>query len=127
MKTRDGLLNSVAAFWTHNSQFHLIVLDKLLQYRLVEASDIISWIFSEDKDGKRKEWSSFDTWTAFITVVRNLESRVEASKLKLEHAKVALKERLVEVDKFVKPVAVEEDKGAPSSFPLPYMLWLTLP
>ncbi|GAA5880762.1 hypothetical protein JCM16303_004343 [Sporobolomyces ruberrimus] len=85
---KQDLLRAVSNFWRRNGQFHLIVLDKLLQYRLLEPSDVISWVFAPQVDGeKRKTWADLDLWQTVGVVLRTLESRTEAGRGRLEGLK----------------------------------------
>ncbi|GAA5965784.1 hypothetical protein JCM3765_007346 [Sporobolomyces pararoseus] len=90
---KQDLLETVSKFWRRNGQFHLIVIDKLLQYRLLEPSDVITWVFSpspsqeEMEDRKRKTWADLDLWGMVAIVLRTLESRTLAGKGRLEGLK----------------------------------------
>ncbi|GAA5864299.1 hypothetical protein JCM1840_006735 [Sporobolomyces johnsonii] len=85
---RQDLLNTVAVFWRRNAQFHLIVLDKLLQYRLAEPSDVIAWVFAPQAEGaRRKTWSDLDLWGIVAITLRTLDSRVEAGRGRVEGLK----------------------------------------
>ncbi|KDE05505.1 hypothetical protein MVLG_04099 [Microbotryum lychnidis-dioicae p1A1 Lamole] len=81
VSTRSELLKSVAKFWTHHRQFHLIVLDKLLQYRLVDGADVISWVFDPTRNGV---WSDMDDWLALNATISTLKGRVKAAQGRLE-------------------------------------------
>lgn len=41
-------IRSVAAFWQHNEQFIVILLDKFMAYRIVDSIAVIHWLFSKD-------------------------------------------------------------------------------
>lgn len=78
----------MSKFWRRNGQFHLIVLDKLLQYRLLEPADVIAWVFAPQVEGeKRKTWADLDLWQAVAVVLRTLESRTEAGRGRVEGLK----------------------------------------
>ncbi|ORY91755.1 MIF4G like-domain-containing protein [Leucosporidium creatinivorum] len=108
--TRIELLSILATFWRRNSQFHLIVLDKLLQYRLVDSADVIAWVFSPvanvEEDGKKKKgWSDIDTFTALNATIQTVQGRVTGAKGRLdgitreEEAKAAEKEHEIDLDR----------------------------
>lgn len=78
---RLELLSSVATYWRRNSQFHLIVIDKLLQYRLVDSADVVAWVFGAEP---RKEWCDLNAWAALNSVVRTIEGRVAGAKGRLD-------------------------------------------
>lgn len=83
--TRLQLLKTVASFWRQNPQFHLIVLDKLLQYRLVDSVDVISWVFaSADEHSAARTWSDIDTWSALDITIKSVQIRIASAKARLE-------------------------------------------
>lgn len=48
----EGRLHTVqivASFWKNNTQFLGILLDKLLNYRVIDPTSVITWIFEEDQ------------------------------------------------------------------------------
>lgn len=99
---RLELLGSVATYWRRNSQFHLIVIDKLLQYRLVDSADVVSWVFTADP---RKDWSDLNTWAALNSVVRTVEGRVAGAKGRLEGVRNEEETKVVEKTEPVDPGA----------------------
>ncbi|BGO90576.1 hypothetical protein NBRC10512_005296 [Rhodotorula toruloides] len=87
---RQHLLNTVAAFWKRHPQFHLIVLDKLLQYRLVDTRDVIAWVFapSEEQEGsKTKTWSDPDLWQMVKITLRSVTGQIDSAKMRVEGLK----------------------------------------
>lgn len=95
---RVELLHTVANFWKRNSQFHLIVLDKLLQYRLVDPADVIAWIFSTNAEGIKQSWSDMNNFDLLKTTVGIVESKVDGCRGRLagvtreQEAKAATRE-----------------------------------
>ncbi|KAF9020629.1 hypothetical protein BDZ89DRAFT_1138556 [Hymenopellis radicata] len=43
--TKSEIQTSVASFWKENSQMVVIVFDKLMQYQIVDPTDVINWTF----------------------------------------------------------------------------------
>lgn len=85
---RAALLRTVARFWRRNAQFQLIVVDKLLQYRLLDAGDVVEWVFAAaEGEGKRKTWSDLEHWAALSMTLRALEGRSKAAKHRWEGMK----------------------------------------
>ncbi|BGP23709.1 Nuclear cap-binding protein subunit 1 [Rhodotorula toruloides] len=87
---RQHLLTTVAAFWKRHPQFHLIVLDKLLQYRLVDTRDVIAWVFtpSEAQEGtKAKTWSDPDLWQMVKITLRSVTNQIDSAKMRVEGLK----------------------------------------
>lgn len=44
-EARADILAAAAAFWKHNRQMVGIVFDKLMQYQIVDPTDVVSWTF----------------------------------------------------------------------------------
>lgn len=44
-EARLDVLGIVATFWRRNRQMVAIVFDKLMQYQIVEPTDIVKWVF----------------------------------------------------------------------------------
>ena len=42
---KNDILTAVASFWKHNRQMVGIVFDKLMQYQIVDPTDVIGWTF----------------------------------------------------------------------------------
>ncbi|KAK4700512.1 nuclear cap-binding protein subunit 1, partial [Phenoliferia sp. Uapishka_3] len=88
--TRLELLTTVSSFWSRNAQFRLIVLDKLLQYRLVDSADLIAWAFA-DRPGKT--WSDLDLWATLKSTFSTIEGRCVVAKKRAEKLKKEKDER----------------------------------
>lgn len=44
-EARTDILTAAAAFWKHNRQMVAIVFDKLMQYQIVDPTDVVGWTF----------------------------------------------------------------------------------
>lgn len=44
-EAKAGILTAAAAFWKHNRQMVGIVFDKLMQYQIVDPTDVVGWTF----------------------------------------------------------------------------------
>lgn len=44
-EAKNDILTAVASFWKHNRQMVGIVFDKLMQYQIVDPTDVIGWTF----------------------------------------------------------------------------------
>jgi len=44
-EAKNDILTAVASFWRHNRQMVGIVFDKLMQYQIVDPTDVIGWTF----------------------------------------------------------------------------------
>lgn len=47
-EAKSDIMASVVDFWRRNKQMVIIVADKLMQYQIVEPSDICSWAFQSE-------------------------------------------------------------------------------
>ncbi|GLB33280.1 putative MIF4G like protein [Lyophyllum shimeji] len=45
LEARAGILTAAASFWKNNRQMVGIVFDKLMQYQIVDPSDVVGWTF----------------------------------------------------------------------------------
>lgn len=62
--SRQVLLRAVHRFWRASSHMRLIVLDKYIQYGVLEGLDIIDWVFaSSDEDMGLGGANAADGWT----------------------------------------------------------------
>lgn len=46
LEARTSLLNSVSTFWKRNRYMIVIVFDKLMQYQIVDPTDVVAWAFT---------------------------------------------------------------------------------
>lgn len=87
VEARRTFLRTSAKFWRRNPQFLLILLDKLLQYRIVEAADVVEWLFSTNEvDAARPEWTGFQAWDILRSTLLKLVDRVALLTSRLEAA-----------------------------------------
>ncbi|GAA5895142.1 hypothetical protein JCM6882_008291 [Rhodosporidiobolus microsporus] len=120
---RQHLLTVVAAFWRRNPQFHLIVLDKLLQYRLVDTRDVVVWVFApeSEQDGTRpKTWADADLWGMLQIVLRTVQGRVDAARGRAEGLRREAEAKAAETAKEGEAVDAEGDvtvRDAPAANP----------
>lgn len=122
------VLSSTARFWSRSPQWIQICVDKLLQYRLIEPTDVIKFVFSPpiglpelilqssaERDASR-DWSTFNWWELIKLTVNKVNGRVDQVQKRLETLE---KE---EIDKAEKKKAAEEagdaTELAPTSHPL---------
>jgi len=47
-EAKADILAASALFWKHNRQMIGIVFDKLMQYQIVDPTDVVAWIFSQE-------------------------------------------------------------------------------
>ena len=44
-KAKADILTAAASFWKYNRQMVVIVFDKLMQYQIVDPTDVVAWTF----------------------------------------------------------------------------------
>jgi nuclear cap-binding protein subunit 1 len=86
---RLALLRSVARFWSRNSQFSGIVVDKLLQYRIVDPVDVVAHIFEGEQpvlDGEitARDWTDINAWHTLRMTLEKVQIRVAGATSRLE-------------------------------------------
>lgn len=47
--SRQDVLSAVGAFWRYSSQMRLIVIDKYIQYGVLESLDVVEWTFAPEE------------------------------------------------------------------------------
>ncbi|KAF8629608.1 hypothetical protein AX15_003350 [Amanita polypyramis BW_CC] len=47
-EAKADIMTASASFWKHNRQMIDIVFDKLMQYQIVDPTDVVAWIFSQE-------------------------------------------------------------------------------
>ncbi|CDR99104.1 related to 80 kDa nuclear cap binding protein [Sporisorium scitamineum] len=95
-RMRAAILAGAVRFWSRSQQWVHIVVDKLLQYRIVEPADVVEFIFSPPTDEpatilssgggdvEREGWVGFNTWTLLRMTLEKVNGRVDQLKKRLE-------------------------------------------
>lgn len=86
-EAKTDILNAAADFWKQDSLMINIVLDKLMQYQIVDPADVVAWTFSraaETEGGFRtpSTMSSYD-WMLMSAALDKANGRVTAARRKL--------------------------------------------
>ncbi|CAG8720387.1 3359_t:CDS:10, partial [Cetraspora pellucida] len=71
----------VAEFWVNNTQFLGILLDKLLNYRVIDAISVISWLFTDEME---KDIARSYMWEIMKNTINKVISRVKQVTSKRE-------------------------------------------
>ncbi|KAG0223717.1 armadillo-type protein [Mortierella sp. GBAus27b] len=82
--TPEARLHSVkivAQFWRNNTQFLGILLDKMLNYRVVDAIAIVKWVF--EPEVWQNDWHRSFVWDILKNTLNKVISRVNQVKDKL--------------------------------------------
>jgi nuclear cap-binding protein subunit 1 len=77
-------LNASAKFWRRNSQMISIVFDKLMQYQIVDPSDIIGWSFKSHEDGSATPHISVQGWDLLKAALDKAIGRVAIAHQKVQ-------------------------------------------
>lgn len=110
---RLTILSSTVRFWHSSPQWILIIVDKWLQYRIIEPTDVVDFVFSPPTDqpeittgtedvAQIRDWSNFLWWELIKLTVHKVHGRVDQVKKRLETLK---KE---EIDRLEREEAVKE-------------------
>ncbi|KAJ3271449.1 Nuclear cap-binding protein subunit 1 [Terramyces sp. JEL0728] len=70
------------AFWENNPQFLEIILTKLVNYKVIEAKAIFTWLLSAEN--LEKNCTKFFVWNILSTTLNKLTVRVQQITLRLE-------------------------------------------
>lgn len=82
---KRDLLMTVHDFWRYNGQMKVIVIDKYLQYGVVEASDVVALLFGElSKPAINEEpghpiptvWTNYYAWEVLRMVIDKSQGRI---------------------------------------------------
>ncbi|KAG0005208.1 Component of the cap-binding complex (CBC) [Modicella reniformis] len=86
--TPEARLHSVkivAQFWKNNTQFLGILLDKMLNYRVVDAIAIVKWVF--ELEVWQNDWHRSFVWDILKNTLNKVISRVVQVKEKLNEVR----------------------------------------
>ncbi|KAL5508487.1 CBC1 [Sanghuangporus vaninii] len=84
-EAKADILHAVAEFWKRNRQMVRIVFDKLMQYQIVEPSDVIAWVFAPHAQGEDKDVIRVDAfrWEIIEGALDKANGRVMIAKKKV--------------------------------------------
>ena len=77
-------LNASAKFWRRNPQMISIVFDKLMQYQIVEPSDIIAWSFMSHEDDAATPCIRNQGWDLLKAALDKAIGRVAIARQKVQ-------------------------------------------
>lgn len=78
-QAKAGILDAAAAFWAHNAQMVGIVFDKLMQYQIVDPTDVVRWTF-EQGAGKTAKTLGGEEWDLLRGALDKANGRVVVAK-----------------------------------------------
>ncbi|EJD00881.1 uncharacterized protein FOMMEDRAFT_157996 [Fomitiporia mediterranea MF3/22] len=84
-EAKQDILNAVAQFWQRNRQMVRIVFDKLMQYQIVDPSDVIAWAFSPHPQDEDTNVERIDTfrWEIIENALDKANGRVMIARKKV--------------------------------------------
>ncbi|KAI0829290.1 cap binding protein 80-PB [Trametes gibbosa] len=85
-EARTDIMNGVASFWKNSRHMILIVFDKLMQYQIVDPTDVVGWTFAhytEVVDGKRKATFNAFQWDLLKSALDKANGRVMFQRRKV--------------------------------------------
>ncbi|KAI8816755.1 armadillo-type protein [Fimicolochytrium jonesii] len=84
-EAREHTVRIIADFWKHNTQFLEIVLDKFMNYRVLDPKSIYSWVLSPDV--LDSNYTRFYFWSILRSTLAKVNLKVEQLTLKVQAAK----------------------------------------
>ncbi|KAN0062429.1 Nuclear cap-binding protein subunit 1 [Thecaphora frezii] len=149
-RMRMAILCGATRFWARSAQWVNIVIDKLLQYRIVEPADVIEFVFSPPTDepapvllgsgdgvahsfskvpataagGLQRDWSSFNWWLIIRLTLKKVNGRVDQLQKRLEDIE---REEALELERKEAALAAGLDEDADNDKAESAETGLTLP
>ncbi|EPQ25779.1 uncharacterized protein PFL1_06646 [Pseudozyma flocculosa PF-1] len=140
-RMRIAILCGATRFWARSAQWVGIVIDKLLQYRIVEPADVVDFVFSPPTDepapvllgsgdgvphsfsrvpavvgagSSQRDWSSFNWWLIIRLTLKKVNGRVDQLQKRLEDIE---REEALEQERKEAALAagMDEDDSTPAS------------
>jgi nuclear cap-binding protein subunit 1 len=82
--SRRTILDGVDTYWRQASQMRLIVVDKYLQYGVLEGEDVVDWVFAGEAEvggGDRADgWTDGEKWEMLRMCLDKIVGRVAGVK-----------------------------------------------
>ncbi|KAI0637657.1 cap binding protein 80-PB [Trametes polyzona] len=85
-EARTDIMNAVAVFWKHSKHMILIVFDKLMQYQIVDPTDVVAWTFKHYPvvaEGKSKATFNAFQWDLLKSALDKANGRVMVQRRKV--------------------------------------------
>jgi len=80
VEAKRDILNAASAFWQRSPQMVNIVLDKLMQYQIVDPSDVVQWVFARED---QKQYISGPAWDLLRGAIDKANGRVAIARRKV--------------------------------------------
>lgn len=108
---RTDLIDTAWKFFAPQKQMSLIVLDKLLRYRVLDPKDVVGWIFGASADA----WSDINVYELLTNTIDVAQSRIANASAKLDSLRQAAAVRAAEEEQEKQKENNEEDENSMSS------------
>ncbi|KAI8984955.1 cap binding protein 80-PB [Trametes punicea] len=85
-QARTDIMSAVATFWRNSRHMILIVFDKLMQYQIVDPTDVVGWTFAHCAtitEGKRKPTFNAFQWDLLKAALDKANGRVMMQRRKV--------------------------------------------
>jgi nuclear cap-binding protein subunit 1 len=79
-EAKFDILAAAAAFWKHNRHMVGIVFDKLMQYQIVDPSDVVAWTFA---NAQRQAFGAFE-WDLLKGALDKANGRVVVARRRVQ-------------------------------------------
>ncbi|KAI0034391.1 MIF4G like-domain-containing protein [Vararia minispora EC-137] len=107
---KAGVLEAVAVFWRRNRQMISIVFDKLMQYQIVDPTDVVRWVFA--RAGRGLDWEllkgAVDKANGRVVVARKRIAALRKEEDETRARAMANDGAAMEVDAEVRPEPTAE-------------------
>jgi len=80
---KADVLDAAGDFWRKNSQMIIIVFDKLMQYQIVDPTNVVTWAFAPRQSKRGLAGLTTDEWQLVKGAIDKAIGRVAISKRKL--------------------------------------------
>ncbi|GAK67578.1 uncharacterized protein PAN0_019c5806 [Moesziomyces antarcticus] len=127
-RMRAAMLAAAVRFWIRSPQWLHIVVDKLLQYRIVEPADVVEFIFNPPRDEPASiltagvsevgSWAGFNTWGLLKLTLDKVNGRVDQLRRRLEQSQRLEAEELERQEAAAAAGFEQEDAKAEPGMPL---------
>ncbi|KAG8833852.1 hypothetical protein FRC17_009969 [Serendipita sp. 399] len=104
------MLEIVSTFWRRNRQMILIIFDKLMQYQIVDPSDIVSWAFEGGGLGEKGDGLSTFQWEVIRLALDKSNGRVSIAQRRIvQQRKIDDEARAAKIAEAVKNESMDVD------------------
>jgi hypothetical protein len=89
-QSRTQTVKVLANLWRHNEQFLIILLDKLIAYRILDTSTVLNWVFAMILP---EETYTLSPWEIIDTILTKVTRRTQHIQSRLAHEEAEHRKR----------------------------------